>query len=94
MFGATHAEVGAYLLGLWDLPHSVVEPVALHHTQAPGQMGSDTSAVVALANALAHEALDWKDGEGEADTERVDLDGVVDVARWRELAHTEAHALA
>jgi HD-like signal output (HDOD) protein/ActR/RegA family two-component response regulator len=30
--GATHAEIGAYLLGLWGLPYSVVEAVALHHT--------------------------------------------------------------
>jgi HD-like signal output (HDOD) protein len=30
--GATHAQIGAYLLGLWGLPYSVVEAVALHHT--------------------------------------------------------------
>jgi len=28
---ATHAEVGAYLLGLWGLPESVVEATAYHH---------------------------------------------------------------
>ncbi|NTV52039.1 MAG: HDOD domain-containing protein [Candidatus Firestonebacteria bacterium] len=32
IFGATHAEVGAYLLGLWGLPHPIIEAVALHHT--------------------------------------------------------------
>ncbi len=32
--GATHAEVGAYLLGLWGLPTPVVEAVALHHRPA------------------------------------------------------------
>lgn len=31
IFGATHAEVGAYLLGLWGLPNSIVEAVAFHH---------------------------------------------------------------
>lgn len=31
VFGATHAEIGAYLLGLWGLPDSVVEAVAFHH---------------------------------------------------------------
>jgi putative nucleotidyltransferase with HDIG domain len=31
VFGATHAEVGAYLLGMWGLPHAVVEAVAYHH---------------------------------------------------------------
>ena len=30
--GATHAEIGAYLLGLWGLPYAIVEAVALHHT--------------------------------------------------------------
>jgi len=31
-FGAGHAEVGAYLLGLWGLPDPVVEALAYHHT--------------------------------------------------------------
>ncbi len=36
--GATHAEVGAYLLGLWGLPYTVVEAVAFHHN--PGNCPS------------------------------------------------------
>jgi len=32
IFGATHAQVGAYLLGLWGLPQPIVEAVAFHHT--------------------------------------------------------------
>ena len=31
VFGATHAEVGAYLFGLWGLPETIVEAVAYHH---------------------------------------------------------------
>ncbi|MBN1510941.1 MAG: HDOD domain-containing protein [Phycisphaerae bacterium] len=31
VFGATHAEVGAYLLGLWGLPDPTVEAVSFHH---------------------------------------------------------------
>lgn len=31
LFGAAHAETGAYLLGLWGLPESIVEAVAYHH---------------------------------------------------------------
>ena len=36
--GAGHAEVGAYLMGLWGLPDPVVEAIALHHTprKCPG----------------------------------------------------------
>lgn len=32
VFGASHADVGGYLMGLWGLPGSVVEAIALHHT--------------------------------------------------------------
>ena len=31
LFGVSHAEVGAYLLGLWGLPAQVLEIVSLHH---------------------------------------------------------------
>ena len=30
-FGANHAEMGGYLLGIWGLPDAVVEAVAFHH---------------------------------------------------------------
>ncbi|NOS72370.1 MAG: HDOD domain-containing protein [Verrucomicrobia bacterium] len=30
-FGANHADVGGYLLGLWGLPVPVVDAIALHH---------------------------------------------------------------
>lgn len=32
IFGATHAQIGAYLLGLWGLPEPVVSNVELHHS--------------------------------------------------------------
>jgi putative nucleotidyltransferase with HDIG domain len=31
VFGATHADVGAYLTGLWGFPDAIVEAVAFHH---------------------------------------------------------------
>ncbi|TWT50563.1 Hydrogenase transcriptional regulatory protein hupR1 [Rubripirellula amarantea] len=31
VFGTTHAEVGAHLLGLWGLPNPIIEAVAFHH---------------------------------------------------------------
>lgn len=35
-WGVTHAEIGAYLLGLWGLPVQIVEAVANHHAPARG----------------------------------------------------------
>ena len=40
IFETTHSEVGAYLLGLWGLPHQVVEAVAFHHFPGKFQTGS------------------------------------------------------
>lgn len=31
VFGATHSQVGASMLGLWDLPSEIIEAVLLHH---------------------------------------------------------------
>jgi putative nucleotidyltransferase with HDIG domain len=55
-FGVTHAEVGAYILGIWGLPYPVVEAVANHHApdRVP-QKGLDILAAVHVANTLAHE---------------------------------------
>lgn len=55
-FGATHSEVGAYLLGLWGLPNPIVEAVALHHhpEQASGK-GFSPLVAVHVANVLATE---------------------------------------
>ncbi|HTI97958.1 MAG TPA: response regulator [Dongiaceae bacterium] len=38
VFGATHASVGAYLLGLWGLPATIIEAVAFHHTPRHSDM--------------------------------------------------------
>ncbi|HEX3397842.1 MAG TPA: response regulator [Steroidobacteraceae bacterium] len=51
--GATHAEIGAYLLGLWGLPYAIVEAVALHHTPtAVTPHGYDLLGALAVSHAL------------------------------------------
>src|SRR5207249_3887298 len=54
-FGANHADVGGYLLGLWGLPVSIVEAIAFHHCPAKSlnKAFSPLTAVHA-ANALVH----------------------------------------
>jgi HD-like signal output (HDOD) protein/CheY-like chemotaxis protein len=31
MFGTSHAEIGAYLMGLWGLEYPIIEAIAFHH---------------------------------------------------------------
>lgn len=54
VLGSTHAEIGAYLLGIWGLPYSVVEAVAHHHApDAVAQSEFDVLGALATAHALA-----------------------------------------
>jgi putative nucleotidyltransferase with HDIG domain len=56
LWGITHAEVGAYLLGLWGLPLRVTEAIAYHHApSAVPHQRFDALAAVYVANLLAHE---------------------------------------
>ena len=56
VFGATHADVGAYLLWLWGLPESVCQAVAFHHRPVEcSAPGFDAAGVIHVADALEHE---------------------------------------
>lgn len=53
--GTTHAEIGAYLMGLWGLPHSIIEAIAFHHRPHPDIMQSYNGLLaVHIANLLEH----------------------------------------
>ena len=57
IYGANHADVGAYLLDLWGFPHSIVEGIAFHHT--PSLSTSDDFTILTamhISNALSHHA--------------------------------------
>ncbi|MGH9407223.1 MAG: HDOD domain-containing protein [Terriglobia bacterium] len=98
--GVTHAEIGAYLLGLWGLPSPIVEAVAHHH--APGrvpQQGMDALAAVHLANVLALECRAASTAEcglvqPTLDETLVDALGVTDrLPEWRVMAHDVGETL-
>jgi HD-like signal output (HDOD) protein len=53
LLGASHAEIGAYLLGVWGVPFSITETVAFHHRpSAIGEGATDVLAAVHVAGAL------------------------------------------
>jgi putative nucleotidyltransferase with HDIG domain len=52
---AHHAEVGAYLLGLWGFPNSIVEAVAYHHAPSLAADGElSLAGLVHIADYLVH----------------------------------------
>lgn len=53
VMGSTHAEIGAYLLGLWGLPLAVIKAVQEHHQpDLNGLSGIDQTTLVHIANAI------------------------------------------
>ena len=53
VIGASHAQIGAYLLGIWGLPYPIIEAVAHHHApQNVTQSEFDSLASLAVAQAL------------------------------------------
>jgi len=89
-FGTSHAELGAYLLGLWGLPVAIVEAVAFHH-RPDRQASSKFSVVSALhvANGLYHResalegALEYEVCVDISYLKKIKMDQYLD--RWVEL---------
>jgi HD-like signal output (HDOD) protein len=87
LLGVSHAEVGAFLLGLWGLPYPVVEAVAYHHQpRRAGEMRMDVLAAVHIANALAWHAVSPETG-GKLDDELIATLGVASrLDAWKQMA--------
>ena len=91
-YGFSHAEIGAYLLGLWGLPYTVVEAVALHH--APSRVPNrsfDAASAVYIANLLARELdssvpVPWDDERQSEQQYLTSLGVQMEVPQWRAMA--------
>jgi HD-like signal output (HDOD) protein/CheY-like chemotaxis protein len=83
LLGISHAEIGAYLLGLWGINSTAVEAIAHHHHPTRIQhTGLDCSGALYLANLLAHELeIHPNDSQGEelrpADRKELEVLGVM-----------------
>ena len=84
--GVTHAEVGAYLLGVWGLPFSIIESVAYHHRpSALGDGPCETLAALHAADVLVDPPVAGV--EAELDLAFFDRVGMRDrLPAWRRLA--------
>ena len=81
LIGVSHAEIGAYLLGLWGLPYPIVESVANHHDpmRSPQHTSFGVQEAVYVANCLSRGV--------EIDTAYLDTFGVVhQLDGWRRTA--------
>jgi HD-like signal output (HDOD) protein/CheY-like chemotaxis protein len=89
VLGATHAAAGAYLIGLWGLPESVVEAIAYH--EEPGQAHcrgfSHVTAVHVADRISRHGEVPDEAAAAGVDLEHLQARGLVDHwPAWRDLA--------
>lgn len=97
LLGASHAELGGYLLALWGLPATVVEAAVWHHAPVGARIEEFRPlTAVHVANTWCRECAS-EDGVGETDLEYLDRLGYVDrLPKWREalvdITHAEALA--
>ena len=89
VIGATHAEVGAYLLGLWGFPDATIEAVTYHH--CPGKANCQELSIltaVHTANCLTNQIhpTDNRLGSTAApDTDYLEKLGLAEeLAVWRQ----------
>jgi putative nucleotidyltransferase with HDIG domain len=98
LLGTSHAEIGAYLLGLWGISNLTVEAIAHHHHPTRIQdSGFDYTKAVYVADLLDHELeahpLDATGAE-LAESDRSDLEalGIMpNYSEFRELARNSLH---
>ncbi|MEP7076189.1 MAG: response regulator [Acidobacteriota bacterium] len=88
VFGATHSEVGGYLLGLWGLPTNVVQAVAFHDIPAESRSeGFNAITAVHAANVIQG-SIDRGEGQElgiEFDMEYLATLGLLDrIPVWQE----------
>jgi HD-like signal output (HDOD) protein len=90
VLGTTHAEVGAYLMGLWGLSDGIVHALAFHHRpRESGENSFGLTALVHAANCFEHQLCVINKGYAPRELDRTYLAeiGVEDkIPGWLELA--------
>ncbi|MDD3311742.1 response regulator [Pseudodesulfovibrio sp.] len=85
-FGVSHAEVGAYLLGLWSFKARVVEAVHGHHLPVVCVADCSATMIVHAANVLQHELRQYSGyTHSVMDEPMLESLGLADrIGAWRE----------
>jgi HD-like signal output (HDOD) protein len=98
LLGVSHAEIGAYLLSMWGLPHLIVEAIAHHHRPERIELNQmDLLSSLYLANWIANDCESRRNGSS-AEVFAPINDGIASrlnvadkLEGWRE--HADAAAL-
>ena len=88
-FGTSHAEIGAYLMGLWRLENAIIEAIAFHHLPARSMTRNiGLLTAVHVGNALDHETRTpaGENAELQCEAEYLDkLEITSRIPQWRQV---------
>ena len=93
VIGVSHAELGAYLLGLWGMPYPIVEAITHHHrpSRAPARTELGVLGATHVADFLAREQRRTDLAEPSLDRAYLTRLGVIErLQEWRDLAAEES----
>lgn len=82
VLGLTHAQVGAYLLGLWGLPGQVVHAVVRHHAAEPDPAQLSIAEIVYFANLLDHDIIVFHEHYARPTPEPARLEAIGGVEKY------------
>jgi putative nucleotidyltransferase with HDIG domain len=89
LLGASHASVGAYLLGLWGLPPAVVDAIRLHHCPSHACDTTFTPlTAVHLSECLSHRPKNTGAASSHAEPDRTYLEAIAAtnrIAEWTDI---------
>ena len=74
--GTSHAQIAAYLMGLWGMPDMIVEAIAFHHQPAASPGKNDILTTVHAANVLTKPLEDGVDSAGMSSVDHIYLQKV------------------
>ena len=99
ILGCSHAEIAAYLLGLWGLPEAVIDGVAWHHAPSRSVQTGFSTALATHAASVFHELQSpfWMQDDISLDVGYLNKNGLAGREQiWRrlvdELASVPDHA--
>jgi HD-like signal output (HDOD) protein/CheY-like chemotaxis protein len=88
-FGTSHAEIGAYLMGLWRLENNIIEAIAFHHLPTRSMTHNlELLTAVHVGDALDHDARapSGDNTELQCDAEYLDkLEITGRIPQWRQV---------
>ena len=93
LMGTTHAEAGAYLLGIWGLPFWMVEAVAFHHNPSHvTTSGRDVLLAVHVGDRLVSDFVEPPDALEETFRSLTDEERglMLEQSKWKALVKEEA----